>query len=1008
MPGATNMFHRLATSSPYCARKRKSSSASDDLGDAPLKINWPRPILRIGFYIIAEGTVNIMCTHPDGTYRDFSVQGLKIASSSAHFFSAYGNGISSVTVSGDAYCIDDLRWQSESDLITKGLVDFAEAVTRPQRGSSNLLDAMVFTAPNGIEYTVSGWSRTAGIVNGFMCELEHPCAESMRIDAQGLTPNMPYTVVSWNFHALNCNGCNPRFYVQASGAAPVAAVVRRCAFPGIEGNYTNKPKEWLPLCGRAATFIVFADQWGKIVVTWKAASERIGNLSLSGFSISKSLDVSATTTSTASVGIKVDEVKCGQFVVEGWSRRKAETVKDEQGSYRIHGPFRDRTVVKSFSGLPPHDTIAMTMRLWTIGKWKRPEELVIKINGEEVWKKMKMPGSTCGPAWKPLGTKWAVNFGGAPRCYTDVGVGLRDSSTLMTLQVGKEGGSERTKSKYGFGRLKMVLGSTTAQLENEQRNFSDLWSDPARTRLGHAHYMHGPFSAATRVTKEFRRIPYHQFLRVSVNYYSFGEWRGKIPPVSVDFDGVIEVDGIEVWRKKRHSPKGCYGPPSQPRNLRWSIVYDPALTKLPATLGRKVCRRRVDVAIPHAKRTVTVTISMWDETNRERAEFGFSDFRLEIGGEVERCTQSLCRQGWAIKDGPPWCSGSCTIAACCDMLGTCTANLCDRQAGWALKSFGIPSFCRSELCVTTECCQKMGHCAKELCGFGYKMKDFAPAFCEREICTSQECCERRDVCTISVCPSGYALFDRYVICAGTKCSMFECCRMLVKCTGAVCQVPGLKLKESLPEWCSSDKCKPQECCVKLGVCNVDVCPRGARVKNGPELPSFCDGETCVKEECCNWFGSCDEFDCPLGWGSNRDRAEICSLRECTPQECCKRLGNCSSELCPVGSIRKANAAQVCKDIYCEIIGECCDVVNQAQNGALSEVSLLEDMVSDSMPISLADLSLLGGGPSWIFLLLLLGLVALGGTWWLPSILADDRGASSGRQRKRSCCRFLAR
>eukprot|EP00929_Paragymnodinium_shiwhaense_P015425 TRINITY_DN12350_c0_g5_i1.p1 TRINITY_DN12350_c0_g5~~TRINITY_DN12350_c0_g5_i1.p1 ORF type:complete len:1352 (-),score=240.05 TRINITY_DN12350_c0_g5_i1:28-4083(-) len=948
-PGATNIASDNAASPGFCAKV----GPTDALGNAPLRIEFVEPVARVGFYYYSkQKELLITVTDANGAWVDLTAAA-QAATGRLPFFGIEGKDISSVVVTGSDYCIDDLRWLAKKKRMQAGLVDFMSL----RDANSTNRSSFEFEAPNGIELDVSTWGTFQVWANGLVAKLkDQPLGDkgkaAFEINSDNLPPSTPYRIAIWTFHG-NASTIPTRWAATANGKAFLSGETRYCRSPGQEGQFATLPMgSWLPHCGASATGVAYSDDEGQLQLSIKF---RPGNhadaddevLTLSGIAMYDAQDViTVTTTSTARVGFHLDEEKCGSFTVSGWTAR--ESMFTHAG--RIHGVFipiqnpnrkvTEVNVAKTFTQLPPHDAFVMSLRLWATPYLERPlhdltKKLSITSSKDVAWEETLPEESDCS-ASRVGYSLWKQFDGQMPDkayCYVDVGFAIESFHDVVPFAM---------KSAYfAFSKLIMFAGLTTfTTLDSTDQGwetFKGVGSQPENTsaympfRIAlirstepedqETKFMmksvHGPYRPGeiAMVRKKFTGLGRHTFARVSLVMFFAYDGPRKAETVRV----LMKADGVSIFAKTLS--KLC---------MEWSFKNG-VLRAPPAFLmqkhprltwvdGRKGCVHSFSSGLPHSKSSLTLEIIV-DGT--KGYTWGFSNMSLSIGSESVRCEPSVCRTGWALKDGPPWCVGKCSVSTCCYMLGTCTASSCPVSEGLMPKAYGVPTFCRGATCTTDECCQAKGRCSADLCEFGYKVKDYLPETCESEICTTDECCDRQGTCSRSICRRGFAALEGDIRCPGTKCSLFDCCRQLGRCTGDVCQGAGFMPKDAPPEHCVGETCGVGECCTQRATCSIDLCPRGWAAKTARYMPRFCRGEKCHFEECCRPRGVCQASLCGANWTLKENRPEFCATDHCHRLECCTMLGLCMDRPCPYGFQAKAQQPAHCIGDTCEP-AECCE------------------------------------------------------------------------------------
>eukprot|EP00929_Paragymnodinium_shiwhaense_P030400 TRINITY_DN17238_c0_g1_i5.p1 TRINITY_DN17238_c0_g1~~TRINITY_DN17238_c0_g1_i5.p1 ORF type:complete len:1623 (-),score=243.95 TRINITY_DN17238_c0_g1_i5:15-4883(-) len=931
-PEATTLF--LADSDRrFCARKGKPGQ----LGNEGMTMEFKSLISRVGFYIYVGNLTARRQTFERVTLRVYGASGqsneynvnvgsateLMELSKAGEFIGIKGVGIRKVTVSAAHYCVDSLRWLATDGGLEAGLVDFSEVFEKDKDvdlARWNFTSVYETTAPNGVAFTVQGWTSILRYTNGFGCEA---CRSRMSLKATNLVPRWPYKFTSWNFRQTGVSygqGAS-RWSISANGRLVANGRTSVCKYYGDLGATGYVPGLWLSSCSPDAAGTVTSNDDGEIEFSWSylnGGEDGDGLISLSAFALQDAGEfATVTTTSTASVGLSLDEAKCEDFSTAGWS--SVEASKSDDGD--LHGPFRSDQVMKTFQGLPPHDTLAIQLRVWA-EKWARNQEpleegqdsLWVEVDGRRFWtKELPEEGAACVKSLPP----WRKFSGTMPsklNCYANVAVGKRASeSSAVSIKIGHTSSGSPT---YGFGKLHLLAGRTTKQIRDL------FWMQTGNPDLPKGEAMdYFPILGGVPALSVLKRLPRHDFLRLDMRLVI----PKKAKPRGLT---VITIDDLEVFSEALQHGSWCA------RNSR---------TRVPMCRNEECCIIEFSTALPHSKSHATMTISSWKFLNPNH-RLHIEKPLVSIGSEAERCSASVCREGWALKDGPPWCAGKCSVASCCYMLGTCHRGTCPASEGLLPKAYGVPNFCRGSSCTQDECCQPKGRCTSDLCGFGFKVKDYLPETCEQETCSTEECCDRQGTCASKGCRPGYISLGGNILCRHPECSMFECCRQLGRCTGDVCNASlGLMASEMPTEYCADSKCTVPECCTTLGTCSIDVCHRGSRLKHALYLPSFCRGPKCHTWECCEPLGMCSPAVCPAGWGLKEDRPEICAGQKCRKAECCELLGLCVDLPCPYGfkDIPGTRRNFTCSTPTCEV-AECCESLEVVKADATSTVSIAEE------------------------------------------------------------------
>ena len=98
---------------------------------------------------------------------------------------------------------------------------------------------------------------------------------------------------------------------------------------------------------------------------------------------------------------------------------------------------------------------------------------------------------------------------------------------------------------FCFNRFELVpqnFDSTNTYSEVGDHFTTAGWSNQLSTSTGDG-MVHGNFGVSHgEVTKTFTAIPEHKTLKLSMRYWAIDSWDSE--------DGIIKIDGTEVWRKK--------------------------------------------------------------------------------------------------------------------------------------------------------------------------------------------------------------------------------------------------------------------------------------------------------------------------------------------------------------------------------------------------------------------------------------------------------------------------
>eukprot|EP00929_Paragymnodinium_shiwhaense_P047182 TRINITY_DN23932_c0_g1_i1.p1 TRINITY_DN23932_c0_g1~~TRINITY_DN23932_c0_g1_i1.p1 ORF type:complete len:1623 (+),score=337.03 TRINITY_DN23932_c0_g1_i1:37-4905(+) len=998
MENAVSVDSKKAFTQPRCA-------AAKTQGHAVVLI-FAAHVTRVGFYYSGtDSQFTVSAAGDAGHSQDFLVEDNRDRKPDhTQFFGIKGNGITKVSISGSDFCIDDLRWLDDStDLRAKATRDFAGYALRAFAGLFTQFDPIIgakkaqLKIPGGVAIEVISREPVypAWYTNGLKT------ADAVKIKIFNLFPRTLYHLEVYSFEDEDANEPEPRESYwkiglhTGDGYETVSGDLKICPFPGGDRPADGfSSHTWLPHCAPIYSAKHFSTALGYMELTIDLAQDvkdQGGILPLSGIAVYPAKGTTTTTTTKAAITYRVNESECGGFT-EGWS--ETQELMTEDG--KVHGTFRSGVDArKVFTSLPPHDIVTLSMRFWAMDAWTVDPESMRRDSGSlyvgtgdlrrEPWRKAHNFSQDCDymegttpDGWTPyLGEVFREVTDKNRSCavvYTDLAVGFEHGDSTLEISLVSDLGDQSKDKYWAFGSVSLMVGKQTHTIVNELVSPTDSWTPTTTSLLESNLRVHGFFPGSQeKAFKTFVDLGKHDFIYLSMIFYAGGPWQGS--------DGVIKVDGIEVWRATRTEPLSCSAGRSEAlegdaRPFSGSAA-DPALPKLPPIDPRAktpvypaVCEWQVMTAIPHRKAQATVEVSSTLLQSDPVSFWGFGSVILKAGGESQQCHAELCPQGYRLMDGPPWCTGECGRQTCCEKLGMCKAEICPREQGLMLMANGRPLFCQRPTCSEDECCQPRPKCVHEVCSTGWVPKDEYPEFCAGEICSREECCDKLGRCSLADCPEGYALLPGNKVCKGPQCSQQECCVQLGACDADVCGT-GWKLMPSLPQFCEGKHCQLTECCHQLGVCKVSTCSRGFTLMTQPAPPAYCRDTQCRVLECCSPLGTCDLSMCNRqdGWRMKRYWPEVCGAATCDVSECCERLGKCEDTLCPVGFLPKVNTKAWCKHPRCEPL-ECCEALPDTLAAGVVEAQMTpEDAKSGSKKLA-------SGGPCHNIVVVALALAAL--------------------------------
>jgi len=949
-----NVYTSSSYSRGFCA----AGGAREEIkyGDAPMTIHFEAAATRVGFYYLGSfPDITVTAVSSSGRERQFMIKdALDSRPGPAQFFGIKGKGIKHLKIEGLSYCIDDLRWlDDEEDPRGRGTVDFAEAGDL-EKDFGNAVQE--FTTPSGLKFNVRGWSMMRRYANGFVCNGQERCDDEMALLASGLLPQTRYRFAYWGFEdGEESSGSDvsesTEWKLFANGEQSGVGGYKTCTFPGGRPDAGHPLGMWLPHCSPSASGVAIANDEGEIKFTWKKhTGPSNGHVDLSGFALYAERQTTTTTTAIKGRTYTVDESLCDGFKVDGWTMQNQSTTEDGT----VHGPFGGGQNLKLFTALPPHDTIAMSLRFWAIDQWKRDYGFLDVSSGgqeKELWA-AQMSGCSakptenevCQDGWQtfkgyfpnPSNGDWPCH-----KCYVDIATGMYHSGSSFSLALRAPLDATRGKAgskSWAFNRLKMVVGKVTKTWRNEGLSALEGWNASKTIRPDGLGEIHGMFGKRTAVSNMFSQLPPHDFIVIHMTYYAFGQWYNN--------DAVVKVDGQEAFRKTRTSAKTCSN-----AKLGKLAAWTQHTGRFPGEYNDYVkCSETIKVAIPHTDEHAFVEISSTVENSY--SSFAFGGFQLKLGGESTQCAKDICKVGYRTKEGPPWCVGKCTTDICCEKLAVCKNDVCPFDEGLVLKTFGTPTFCASPVCASAECCQPRGKCKHELCGYGFRLQRPPPQFCQRDVCTQSECCEQYGQCDASVCGEGFKMLSAHIQCKEPTCTEEECCMRQGQCTVESCN-RGWTLKRPEPKRCNGQICLLEECCEELGICTEELCPRGSAVMSPP--PEFCKEKKCQFAECCTQMGKCTLDNCKEeeGWKPRVPMLEVCADETCEEEECCERLGKCNDIVCPYGYLPKATPPEWCRHTRCEPF-ECCREAAEDEFGAILSLKKAEIPDGDAPDMGASD------------------------------------------------------
>lgn len=371
---------------------------------------------------------------------------------------------------------------------------------------------------------------------------------------------------------------------------------------------------------------------------------------------------------TSPRGYWINELE--DFVENGWTSTESFPVEFGISRIHVHGPFPHGAVSKLYQDLPPHDTVAMSVRYWVVRQNGFGTSGAIKIDGSEVWakkigkpRKKKICQGWLGLATHPQGkgSKGMVSRS----CVAEVGAGFKHSAAYLKLEFGGNLGKKTIKKKhakkpiFAFSSLQVVVGNVKKLVVDEGHHPARDWTPQTLTRsASKLSVLHGSFAANTEVSKSFHNLGLHHFIRLSLRLWSAHRRKGD-----GDQEDLVLIGRKEAWRQMR-SPKGLCAE-------GWHETL-PTSGKGPLDGFR--CYRDIVTAVPHRDKTATVTIKTIVSKGTASQSLGFSDVKLWVGQATGRpCSHQACGEGWVLKmavyrEGPAYCVGNCDQAECCNKL----------------------------------------------------------------------------------------------------------------------------------------------------------------------------------------------------------------------------------------------------------------------------------------------------------------------------------------------------
>jgi len=218
------------------------------------------------------------------------------------------------------------------------------------------------------------------------------------------------------------------------------------------------------------------------------------------------------------------------FTTSGWSNT---AYRNEDG--KAHGPFgRRQSVSKTYSGLPSHKSLSLSVRFWSIDSWDS-EWGYIYVDGAEVWKKQGW-ADTCR-SWSQYNgnfyNPWSGN-NGAHKCYSDVHISNRaHTKSSVNLRFHSNIGSGASDESFFFNRLILAVCLSTTCTAGSGVGFvckpvAQLLADVKTRAGGKSYFMQASVGTNGKLSLEVRSAfdPYAQALRVSTNSLRFG----SLPP----------------------------------------------------------------------------------------------------------------------------------------------------------------------------------------------------------------------------------------------------------------------------------------------------------------------------------------------------------------------------------------------------------------------------------------------------------------------------------------------
>eukprot|EP00927_Polykrikos_kofoidii_P033521 TRINITY_DN28349_c0_g1_i1.p1 TRINITY_DN28349_c0_g1~~TRINITY_DN28349_c0_g1_i1.p1 ORF type:complete len:1655 (-),score=268.25 TRINITY_DN28349_c0_g1_i1:49-5013(-) len=923
-----NVYSNISKSRGFCG----ANIQSGELGSSPMSFTFDIQATRVGFYHFGKEPL-IMVTVEDGNGRsqEYEIEdNAFVRPKHTGFFGVSGTGIRKLTVQGLSYCIDDLRWKDDSeDVRGAGTVDFAESGNKNKVMNPSEISAGA--SQSGVQMYVTGWSSYASKANGFICNGDNDCDDSMSVVAKGLVAFVKYRFFYWGFEDEEPDGRDDTDWVMiANGEEVGAGGYRMCSFPvGKRPPLKHPHGVWLPHCGPNVVGSASADGDGSLNFTWVARrrrsedTQRRANVDLSGFAIFPLTRTSSTTT-LRFIKHFIDENVCGGFDTSKPTFHGAHEMTDVGF---IHGRFVGSQVQHTFTDLPPHDTVTITVRFWAMDTWEN-ESGRVGIDNQELWiKEHNMVPSECTKN-ATTADGWNTFKGYVPsntrkscaKCYTDIATGIPHTNSEVEVFLASSIVGDLEYKSWGFGGFRLAVGQVSRVIaaESDSHLITDWSHEETTQRDGHKPPVHGFWGGGVSVTKTFTDLDPHEFLFIEIRYIAIGAW-AKV-------DGIIRVDGVDAWRKVRKDATSCNNPDSEAWHQNSDDVFQVDL----AMSANSNCYFQASVAVAHRapQATIEVTSTLPENSETETAWFAFSDMTLRLGGETQQCEHKLCPSGFRLLSGPPWCAGDCERHMCCEKLGICLPKTCNYDAGWVKRVAGAPKFCEGPKCTPEECCSPRARCQHELCGYGFRLKDGdnLPEQCATFECSASECCEEMGMCTQEVCGEGYRLLSATISCLGPICTKKECCSKLGMCESVAC-MRGFRLQHNAPKYCAGQICKNEECCENLGQCTLDSCARGSKLRTDPAPPEFCREPICRDSECCVTLGTCSTEMCNAkeGWYKKAHWVELCAEEQCEVHECCDPLQHCKDMACPVGFLPRTKPpfVEICAGVECEP-QECCE------------------------------------------------------------------------------------